>query len=136
MDIPGPRYCFVDNPHFHCHDGPSQLMVLWGQAGGAAHLYDGFPDRQATFACQWPRGLPMSSSYCIDDENQPFADLDCEALLQSEIEFWQEVIANCPDTQPADSLERMQQALALAETRLARVSMASLSAVFPSRRTQ
>jgi hypothetical protein len=78
----------------------------------------------------------MSSSYCIDDENQPFADLDCEALLQSEIEFWQEVIANCPDTQPADSLERMQQALALAETRLARVSMASLSAVFPSRRTQ
>ncbi|MFC1719852.1 hypothetical protein ACFL00_01765 [Pseudomonadota bacterium] len=75
----------------------------------------------------------MNSSNNIEEENQPLADRDCGALLQSEIDFWREVIANCPDTQPADSLERMHQALALAETRLARVSMAFMS---PIRRIQ
>jgi len=70
------------------------------------------------------------------DENRLFADRDCIALLQSEIEFWREVIATCPDTQSADSLERMHQALALAEARLARVAISSLSAVSPIRRNQ
>jgi hypothetical protein len=76
----------------------------------------------------------MNASYCAEDENQLSADLDCEALLQSEIEFWREVIATCPDTQSTASLERMHQALALAETRLARLSMASSSVVIPTRR--
>ena len=42
----------------------------------------------------------------------------CEALLRSEISFWQELIASCPSTQSLDSIERMSQALALAESRL------------------
>ncbi len=41
-----------------------------------------------------------------------------EALLRSEIGFWRELIDSCSATQDADSLERMQQALALAESRL------------------
>jgi len=64
----------------------------------------------------------MNSSYFIE-EKPLSAEPDGEALLQSEVEFWRELIATCPATQPADSLERMRQALALAETRLARLSM-------------
>lgn len=41
-----------------------------------------------------------------------------ENLLRSEIEFWQEIIETCPVTQPPESIERMHQALALAESRL------------------
>lgn len=41
-----------------------------------------------------------------------------EAMLRSEIGFWRELIDSCDESQPADSIERMQQALALAETRL------------------
>jgi hypothetical protein len=44
-----------------------------------------------------------------------------EALLRSEIGFWQELIDACDDTQDDDSLERMRQALALAEFRLCRL---------------
>ncbi len=42
-----------------------------------------------------------------------------ETLLRSEICFWKDMIAGCGPAQPLDSLERMQQALALAESRLA-----------------
>jgi len=42
-----------------------------------------------------------------------------EARLRSEIGFWREMIDSCDEEQPPDSIERMQQALALAETRLA-----------------
>jgi hypothetical protein len=41
-----------------------------------------------------------------------------EALLRSEIGFWRELIDTCEGSQPTESLERMQQALALAESRL------------------
>jgi hypothetical protein len=41
-----------------------------------------------------------------------------EALLRSEIGFWREMIACSDDSQPPEYLERMQHALALAETRL------------------
>jgi hypothetical protein len=41
-----------------------------------------------------------------------------EALLRSEIGFWRELIESCGEAQPRDSVERMRQALALAETRL------------------
>ncbi len=42
-----------------------------------------------------------------------------EALLRSEICFWKDMIAGCDPAHSLDSLERMQQALALAESRLA-----------------
>ena len=42
-----------------------------------------------------------------------------EALLQSEICFWKDMIVGSDPAHPLDSLERMQQALALAESRLA-----------------
>ena len=42
-----------------------------------------------------------------------------EALLRSEIGFWRELIESCDDSQPPESIERMHQALALAESRLA-----------------
>ena len=42
-----------------------------------------------------------------------------ETLLRSEICFWKDLIAACEPAHPYDSLERMQQAQALAESRLA-----------------
>jgi hypothetical protein len=40
-----------------------------------------------------------------------------EALLRAEIGFWRELLQECEDSVPADSVERMRQALALAERR-------------------
>ena len=40
-------------------------------------------------------------------------------VLHAEIEFWRELIATCPDSQSSECVERMHQALALAESRLA-----------------
>ena len=42
-----------------------------------------------------------------------------EALLRSEICFWNDMIADSDPAHPLESLERMQQALALAKSRLA-----------------
>ena len=42
-----------------------------------------------------------------------------EPLLRSEISFWDDMIAGCDPAHSPESLERMQQALALAESRLA-----------------
>ena len=42
-----------------------------------------------------------------------------EALLHSEIGFWQEMIDSSDESMAPDQLERMQQALALAQSRLA-----------------
>jgi len=42
-----------------------------------------------------------------------------EALLRSEIDFWKDMIAACEPTHSSESKERMQQALLLAERRLA-----------------
>ncbi len=44
-----------------------------------------------------------------------------EVLLRSEINFWKDMISACDPEHPLESLERMQQALALAEWRLASV---------------
>ena len=41
-----------------------------------------------------------------------------EALLRSEIGFWRELITSWDGPPESESLERMQQALALAESRL------------------
>ena len=43
-----------------------------------------------------------------------------QALLQSEIGFWREMIESCQESDPPDSIERMRYALALAESKLAR----------------
>jgi hypothetical protein len=41
-----------------------------------------------------------------------------ETLLRSEITFWRELLASCDGSQPAEAVDRMRQALALAEYRL------------------
>ena len=41
-----------------------------------------------------------------------------EALLRSEIGFWQELIESSQESATAESIERMRYALALAESRL------------------
>jgi hypothetical protein len=64
----------------------------------------------------------MSSPAETNTEKQAAESLHCEALLQAEIGFWQELIATCPATQPGESLERMRHALALAESKLAMLS--------------
>jgi hypothetical protein len=47
-------------------------------------------------------------------------DFGCqETLLQSEIGFWRDMIEACGEREAAETVERMQQALALAERRLA-----------------
>jgi hypothetical protein len=40
-----------------------------------------------------------------------------ETLLRAEIGFWRELLDECNPSVPADSIERMRQALALAERR-------------------
>ena len=42
-----------------------------------------------------------------------------EALLRAEINFWKEMISACNPSHAREPLERMEQALALAEWRLA-----------------
>jgi hypothetical protein len=44
-----------------------------------------------------------------------------EVLLRSEVGFWRELIDSCPEAHSSDSVERMNHALALAESRLADV---------------
>lgn len=54
-----------------------------------------------------------------------------EALLRTEIGFWREMIVSCRETEPPDSIERMQHALALAEMRLGHLCENQPSNVFP-----
>ena len=56
-----------------------------------------------------------------------------EAMLRSEIGFWRELIATCGETQSPESLERMEQALALAESRLLDLFRACRGAGGPKR---
>lgn len=41
-----------------------------------------------------------------------------EFLLRTEVAFWRDLVESCGDAVPPESIERMQQALALAESRL------------------
>lgn len=52
------------------------------------------------------------------DLADPWARAAREILLRSEIAFWREMLAENDESLPAESRERMQQALALAERRL------------------
>jgi hypothetical protein len=76
----------------------------------------------------------MSSPPDKNTEKQAGSGLNCEALLQVEIRFWQEMIATCPATQPGESLERMRQALALAESKWAMLNGTAGVAGFSSNR--
>jgi hypothetical protein len=63
----------------------------------------------------------MSTDKLTDDSqiaSDPLFGIN-EALLHSEIGFWQEMIDSSDESMAPDQLERMQQALALAESRLA-----------------
>lgn len=51
-----------------------------------------------------------------------------ELLLRSEIAFWREMIEACEPGRSAESLERMKQALSLAEYRLMRVYRSAAAA--------
>ncbi len=64
----------------------------------------------------------MNTSTNTKTERQTSPEPDCrkiESMIQAEIEFWKEIIATCPVTQSSECVERMHQALALAESRLA-----------------
>jgi len=63
------------------------------------------------------------------DEN--LLDSDCARLLEAEIEFWQELIATAPANHSPQSLERMHQALALAEAKFMSLLAASGSNITP-----
>ena len=56
-----------------------------------------------------------------DKEHRCSGMVTNEALLRSEISFWQELITSCDGTQAPETLERMHQALALAQCRLERL---------------
>jgi hypothetical protein len=60
----------------------------------------------------------MTPNLFTNKEREIVPQTDEEALLYSEIEFWQEVIATCPVTQSSECIERMHQALVFAESRL------------------
>jgi hypothetical protein len=123
MDIPKPRYNAAN---------PSILTVVMGAVNNLSpsvkQVEKNLPmmDYRACLPPMHPfctrkktKGHRMSSPCNENAEKQALAGLDCEALLQVEISFWQEVIATCPATQCGESLERMHQALALAESKLA-----------------
>lgn len=48
---------------------------------------------------------------------RPVGCVPGEEMLRAEIGFWREMLESCDTNAPAESIERMQQALALAERR-------------------
>ena len=57
-----------------------------------------------------------------------------EFLLRSEVAFWRDLVENCGDDVPPKSIERMLQALALAESRLLQLYSADGGAARSSHR--
>jgi hypothetical protein len=53
-------------------------------------------------------------------------------VLQFEIEFWREMIATSKTLQTQESLERMRQALSLAETKLLYLSPDAINCILPN----
>ncbi len=64
--------------------------------------------------------MPPAKSIDLAGPNRPNAEQPLFGRLQQEVEFWREMLA-APQTdrQSRESVERMKQALALAEYRLA-----------------
>jgi hypothetical protein len=52
-----------------------------------------------------------------DERSQHASAGSCEVMLRAEIGFWRELLSSCDQTEPPENVERMQQALALAELR-------------------
>jgi hypothetical protein len=73
----------------------------------------------------------MTPNLFTNKEREIVPQTDEEALLHSEIEFWQEVIATCPVTQSSECIERMRQALALAQSRLENLQAGFRATGFP-----
>ena len=64
--------------------------------------------------------MDQSAVMFNDIEDSPLTQALNESLLRSEIRFWRELIESlATESQPRESAERMHQALALAEYRLA-----------------
>ena len=55
-----------------------------------------------------------------------------EFLLRTEVAFWRDLVESSGDAVPPESIERMHQALALAESRLLQLYSADGCAVRPS----
>jgi hypothetical protein len=75
----------------------------------------------------------MAISKCSDSDRQRAPGVErgiTEALLRTEIGFWRDMIVSCRETEPPDSIERMQHALALAEMRLGHLCENQPSNVF------
>lgn len=64
----------------------------------------------------------MTSNINCVRESQIAPDSDVLSFLRAEIEFWKETIATCSVSQTAECVERMHQALALAEHKLAKMT--------------
>lgn len=63
----------------------------------------------------------MTTKNHFHPEKPAQPESDGAALLNAEIEFWKEIIETCPISQSSECVERMHQALALAEHKLARL---------------
>jgi len=75
----------------------------------------------------------MVSSKNIGSDRQGATSVErciSEALLRTEIGFWRDMIVSSRETEPPDSIERMQHALALAKLRLGHLSKERSSNVF------
>jgi len=75
----------------------------------------------------------MASSKNIDSDRQGAKSVKrciSEALLRTEIGFWRDMIVSSRETEPPDSIERMQHALALAKLRLGHLCKEHSSNVF------
>lgn len=59
---------------------------------------------------------------------QPAGRVAGEEMLRAEIGFWREMLASCDGNVPAENIERMQQALALAERRFLQLQVDSRGA--------
>ena len=67
----------------------------------------------------------MSKADIHDERGRSAADVRSviESLLKSEISFWQELIRHPSSTMTEESMERMNQALALAQTKLRKYAL-------------
>jgi hypothetical protein len=85
------------------------------------HPVTGAPSRRY----QAQKGTRMTTKTKYHPENPARPGSEGAALLNAEIEFWKEIIETCPVSQSWECVERMHQALALAEHKLAKLEAMS-----------
>ena len=76
---------------------------------------------------QAQKGTRMTTKTKLLPETPAMPESDGMALLNAEIEFWKEIIETCPVSHSSDCVERMHQALALAEHKLAKLEAMPLT---------